>query len=485
MRARVVAALAAQAMLIAAGARGLSSCVQRQSPAVTQVQISSANNAFFQEQMVLARQALERQEWQAARERLDGVVEALPATDPLGSEARAGLARIAFELGDYARAAQVAGEVPAGTQYTADALESRGLAQLFSCDFENATATFYQLAQADDARGRVWIGVANAWTGADSNAERELTQVVTAHASSEQTPNAQFYLAQLAMWGRRAGPAQRALAALNQSSPTYLDQLDTRAQNWVSRRTHLMRAFFSFDTMARLGRMTQNPNVAALDQHADQALQLLQQNPGACAPQVQRLAQARAATASEREASLRAAAAELAANRDTDGDGVPDRADRCPNEAETRNGVADDDGCPESTAAISLEGNQIRILSGFGIVFGSGDESVLDDSRPVIDQLAALLQSPQYSWIRKIRLEGHTDDVGDDNVNMDLSSRRVRRVGAMLVARGVPADRVTFAHYGESRPIDTAQTDAARARNRRVEIFVTEPLMFGGVRADQ
>lgn len=478
MARRHAATWAARAAVICVSAAGLWSCVQRQSPAVTQAQISSQNNAFFQEQIVLARQALERQEWEAARQNLEGIVEALPGTDPLGAEARAGLARIAFELGDYTRAAQVAAEVPAGTRFTADALESRGLAQLFSCDFENATATFYQLAQIDNARGRVWIGVANAWTGADANAERELTQVVTNHGSSEQAPNARFYLAQLAMWGRRAGPAQRALGALNQSAPDYLTQLDTRAQNWLSRRTHLMRAFFSFDTLARLGRMTQNPAAAAQDQHADQALQLLQQNPGACAPQVQRLVAARSATAGERDAWLQA-------NRDSDGDGVPDQRDRCPNEAETRNGTADDDGCPESTAAISLEGNQIRILSGFGIYFGVGDDSVLDTSRPVIDQLAALLQNPQYAWIRKIRLDGHTDDVGDDATNMELSNRRVRRVGAMLVSRGLPANRIAFANYGETRPIDSAGTDEARARNRRVEIFVTDPEMFGGVRASQ
>ena len=478
MRRRVIAAFAARAAVIALGAAGVSSCVQRQSPAVTQAQISSANNSFFQEQMVLARQALERQEWNAARQNLDGIVEALPNTDPLGAEARAGLARIAFELGDYARAAQVAGDVPPGTPQKADALESRGLAQLCSCDFDNATATFYELAQLDDARGRVWIGVANAWTGADANAERELTQVVSSHASSEQSPNARFYLAQLAMWGRRAGPAQRALSALNQSSPNYLSQLDTRAQNWLQRRTHLMRAFFSFDTMARLGRMTQNPAAAQQDQRADQALQLLQQNPGACAPQVQRLLQTRNATAGERDAWL-------AANRDADGDGVPDQRDRCPNEAETRNGTADDDGCPEETAAIALEGNQIRIRAGFGIVFGPGDDAVLDGSRPVIEQLATLLQSNQYAWIRRIRLEGHTDDVGDDNTNLELSSRRVRRVGAMLVSRGIPADRITFAHFGETRPVDGAGTDEARSRNRRVEIFVTDPAMFGGVRAAQ
>ena len=117
--------------------------------------LAAQNSAFFQEQLRLAREALARQEWVAARQNLEGVVESLPATDPSGAEARAGLAQIAFELGDYARAAQVAAEVPNDSPFAAPALESRGLAQLFSCDFDAATQTFYQLAQVDAPRGLV------------------------------------------------------------------------------------------------------------------------------------------------------------------------------------------------------------------------------------------------------------------------------------------------------------------------------------------
>ena len=137
--------------------------------------LAQQNSAFFQEQLRLAREALARQEWEAARQNLEGVVESLPATDPSGAEARAGLAQIAFELGDYARAAQVAAEVPTTSPFAISALESRGLAQLFSCDFDGATQTFYQLAQLDAPRGHMWLGVTFAWTGADANAERELT----------------------------------------------------------------------------------------------------------------------------------------------------------------------------------------------------------------------------------------------------------------------------------------------------------------------
>ena len=438
--------------------------------------LAQQNSAFFQEQLRLAREALARQEWDAARQNLEGVVESLPATDPSGAEARAGLAQIAFELGDYARAAQVAAEVPTTSPFAVSALESRGLAQLFSCDFDSATQSFYQLAQLDAPRGHMWLGVTFAWTGADANAERELTTVITDSGNSEHAPNARFYLSQLSLWGHRAGPAQRYLGQLQSSSPQYLNTLDSRAQNWLTRRAHLMRAYFSFDTLSRLHRMSSNNLAVSEDQHASEALALLQQSPGACGEQVTRLAQARSASAADRDAFA-------AANRDNDGDGVLDARDRCPNEAETRNGIADEDGCPEDTAAIEVVGNQIRIRNGFAINFDIGRDSVVDGSRPVIEAITTLLRNPAYSWIRRIRLDGHTDDVGEASTNLDLSQRRVRRVGAMLVANGVTPDRLTFGFYGESRPVDLANTEEARASNRRVEMFIIDPATFGGVRA--
>lgn len=474
---RQTVAQVATAVVLASTARTLGSCTVPQRP-VDPARLAQANAAFYQEQLTRAREALARQEWEAARQNFEGLVEALPPTDPTGAEARAGLAQIAFELGDYPRAIQASSEVPMGSPYSAQALEYRGLAQLFSCDFEGATQTFYRLAEVDAPRGRVWIGVANAWTGAAANAERDLTAVIEQYGQSEHAPNARFYLTQLAIWNRRAGPAQRYLSQLQSTSADYLPTLDRRAQNWLSRRTHLMRAYFTFDTLARIGRLTQSAAAsAAADRHADEAMQLLQQNPGACAEQVARLASARQQGRGER-----AAFAETM--RDTDGDGIPDSRDRCVNEAETRNGLADDDGCPEATAAIEVVGNQIRIRSGFTIAFGAGDDAVLPTSVAVIDQIAQLLANPQYAWIRRIRLDGHTDDVGEADANLALSQRRVRRVGAMLVSRGVPPDKITYGYYGESRPIDPSGTEEARARNRRVEIFIVDPPMFGGVRSD-
>jgi hypothetical protein len=130
----------------------------------------------------------------------------------------------------------------------------------------------------------VWIGVAFAWTGADANAERELTGVVEQHPNTEHGPNARFYLAQLALWGRRAGPAQRYLGQLK-SVVAGLPRDPRHARAELAPAPHAPHAgvlHLRHPGAPRAdGRL--EPAAAAQDQRADQALQLLQQNPGACA----------------------------------------------------------------------------------------------------------------------------------------------------------------------------------------------------------
>jgi outer membrane protein OmpA-like peptidoglycan-associated protein len=70
----------------------------------------------------------------------------------------------------------------------------------------------------------------------------------------------------------------------------------------------------------------------------------------------------------------------------------------------------------------------------------------------------------------KIEVQGHTDNVGDDAYNAELSGRRAEAVRAWLVARGIAAQRLTAKGYGKSAPIATNDSDAGRAQNRRVEL---------------
>ncbi|HUG27910.1 MAG TPA: OmpA family protein, partial [Gemmatimonadales bacterium] len=69
-----------------------------------------------------------------------------------------------------------------------------------------------------------------------------------------------------------------------------------------------------------------------------------------------------------------------------------------------------------------------------------------------------------------VEVIGHTDWIGTNEYNMRLSRARAESVKNFLIARGVAADRVATAWFGEERPVATNETDAGRAQNRRVEI---------------
>lgn len=84
---------------------------------------------------------------------------------------------------------------------------------------------------------------------------------------------------------------------------------------------------------------------------------------------------------------------------------------------------------------------------------------------------------PEISWV--LRVDGHTDDrplsgAGRFRDNWELSSARATSVVKFLIANGVPANRLVAAGFGEYQPLDTADTDEARSRNRRIELKLTE-----------
>jgi len=70
----------------------------------------------------------------------------------------------------------------------------------------------------------------------------------------------------------------------------------------------------------------------------------------------------------------------------------------------------------------------------------------------------------------KLRLSGHTDDIGDPDYNMQLSVNRARSTAAYLVSRGIDSTRIVTRGYGETKPLSTERSDEARRTNRRVEI---------------
>ena len=97
------------------------------------------------------------------------------------------------------------------------------------------------------------------------------------------------------------------------------------------------------------------------------------------------------------------------------------------------------------------------------------DESTIRASdSPMLDRAAQVLKRS----MRPILIEGHTDNQGSLAYNRELSAARAEAVAQALVARGVPAERITTKGMGYLRPIASNDTAPGRALNRRVEILV-------------
>lgn len=105
-------------------------------------------------------------------------------------------------------------------------------------------------------------------------------------------------------------------------------------------------------------------------------------------------------------------------------------------------------------------------------VFFDTDSDVLKgQSKTELDRLVNLLI--QNNGMR-VEIGGHTDAVGTEEKNLDLSKRRAEAVVQYLVGQGIAVDRLTSTGYGESQPVATNDTEAGRALNRRTEVRITE-----------
>jgi outer membrane protein OmpA-like peptidoglycan-associated protein len=104
------------------------------------------------------------------------------------------------------------------------------------------------------------------------------------------------------------------------------------------------------------------------------------------------------------------------------------------------------------------------------IQFAFNSATILPESTQVLNAVGTALQSP-YLANDRIRLEGHTDNVGKDTVNIRLSARRAQSVKEYLTNHfGIAPQRLTSEGRGKSEPIETNETPEGRQKNRRVEI---------------
>ncbi len=169
--------------------------------------------------------------------------------------------------------------------------------------------------------------------------------------------------------------------------------------------------------------------------------------------------------------------------KDSDGDGVADKLDKCPNtEAGVKvdgsgcpldsdqDGIVDSkDSCPTEKGTAELNGCPAATtppMSGYNSIQFEFNSSVLRSSAyPTLDKLSADLKSGSM----RVQLDGHASAEGTDEYNMQLSKDRANSVKTYLVNSGVPASKISTRGYGETRPIASNATEEGRSQNRRVE----------------
>ncbi|KAB1066593.1 OmpA family protein [Tamlana haliotis] len=144
---------------------------------------------------------------------------------------------------------------------------------------------------------------------------------------------------------------------------------------------------------------------------------------------------------------------------DTDGDGVLDKDDKCPEVP----GTVANNGCPELSEAVQKSLNAYAKT----ILFDTGKATIKKHSAEVLQNIIDILNEYPHS---KFTIEGHTDSVGSESLNLKLSDDRASSVKDYLTKNGIDGSRLSSKGYGESKPIDTNKTRAGRANNRRVEI---------------
>ncbi len=118
--------------------------------------------------------------------------------------------------------------------------------------------------------------------------------------------------------------------------------------------------------------------------------------------------------------------------------------------------------------------NQLKVNVPSDFSFDVGRAAIKPAMRPVLDQFASGLDPAM-----RVRIVGHTDSTGSDAINNPLSVERAQSVRDYLATRGVAPARVETEGHGAREPVADNASESGRAQNRRVEIFLREPVPQG------
>lgn len=150
---------------------------------------------------------------------------------------------------------------------------------------------------------------------------------------------------------------------------------------------------------------------------------------------------------------------------DSDGDGVADYKDKCPNTP--KGAKVDASGCPLAALTKGAEVTKAGTWIYKDIQFEVNKADLRESSYPTLNEIVAALNAQPNL---KIEIQGHTDSTGSHAYNVGLSQKRAQSVKNYLASKGIDGKRMTYKGFGPDQPIATNKTKAGRARNRRVEI---------------
>ncbi|MDR1682526.1 MAG: OmpA family protein [Candidatus Symbiothrix sp.] len=115
------------------------------------------------------------------------------------------------------------------------------------------------------------------------------------------------------------------------------------------------------------------------------------------------------------------------------------------------------------------DGQAIKVTFDSGILFATNASTLNTASKTALTQFAASLQATPDT---DVRIAGHTDSTGSDQINDKLSKARATSVATFLTAQGVTSNRLTTEGFGASSPIADNSTATGRQQNRRVEVYI-------------
>lgn len=121
-------------------------------------------------------------------------------------------------------------------------------------------------------------------------------------------------------------------------------------------------------------------------------------------------------------------------------------------------------------ASVRVEGKEIKISK--QIHFETDSAKILGDSNSLLEEIADVLQ--HNPGIHKVEIQGHTDNTGTRDHNIQLSDARASSVKAWLVAAGIDSARLVPKGYGPDRPVAPNVTAANRTKNRRVQFIILD-----------